>query len=66
MSPIPHAEARRHFRHRSFGAVIAAFTLVAAFLATTAPSQGAVAPAAQAAGPAPCSRSTPATDTSSG
>jgi hypothetical protein len=49
MSPIPHAEARRRFRHRSFGAVIAAFTLVAAFLATTAPSQGAVASAAPAA-----------------
>ena len=46
MSPIPHAEARRRFRHRSFGAVIAAFTLVAAFLATTAPSQGAVTSAA--------------------
>jgi len=49
MSPIPHAEARRRFRHRSFGAVIAAFTLVAAFLATAAPSQSAVASAAPAA-----------------
>jgi hypothetical protein len=49
MRPIPHAEARRRFRHRSFGAVIAALTLVAAFGATAAPGQATAASAAPAA-----------------
>jgi hypothetical protein len=50
MSPTFRAKPRRRFRHRSFGAVIAAFTLVAAFGAATAPGPGAVAAAAAACG----------------
>jgi hypothetical protein len=46
MGPIFRAKTRRRFRHRSFGAVIAAFTLVAAFGAATVPGQSAVAAAA--------------------
>jgi hypothetical protein len=49
MRASPHAEARRRFRHRPVGAVIAALALVAAFGATAAPGQARVASAAPAA-----------------